>query len=410
MADSGDHDFSVFLSDVNLHVPIEFSQREDLRSRVLMTAVQAEPLIIADSHTLNSPMLRSLFAEKSGSAFRSTDLGALLRRGDVRVCRRDTLHHEPVTSFRQIQADHVNRKVVNVPPPAYGDWLDEVTDGYVVEFSADTVAANFKKGFLARIGQRLNRLAAGTPEAYVRTLRTMRDWAQEQPVVLYKSLREEYESLLAAQDTDRDTVEATDFVERSASAAYHVAVPMAIAIAVSGPRNDDLVELPSWISTTNSTSIDPSLINDTVWQNIPVEAVTDILDLDSRQKMLRELAEAKAAGNAPVDPLMGSIINFADELHVIVEQTFTGGTDRDAEVRYSILGSDLKAEISAVRDESNGASGVRLHAAGPESRTLFDNLHMPVLGTSTGPYMDQDDRSQTPNTRIIAGTSVTVGD
>ncbi|MBB4695597.1 hypothetical protein [Paractinoplanes abujensis] len=377
---------------------------------MLMTAVQAEPLIIADSHSLNSPMLRSLFAEANGSRFRSTDLGDLLRRGDIRISRRDTLNETPVTSFRQIQADHREREVVNVPPDSYGDWLDEVTDGHVIEFSLDTVAANFKKGLLARIEQRLTRLSDGTPDAYRRVLATMRDWAEDQPVVFYKSVRKEYERLLAGENADRNTVEATDFVERAASAAYHVAVPMAIAIAVSGPRNDDLVDLPPWISTTNSTSIAPSLINDTVWQHIPVEAVTEILDLGSRQTMLRELAEAKLAGNAPVEPLVGSFVAFADDLHDIVEETFAGDSARDEEVRYSIVGADLKAEISAVRDESNGASGVRLHAAVSGSRTLFDNLHMPVLGTSSGSYIDQDDRSATPNTRVIAGMGITVGD
>ena len=411
MSHGGDYDFSVFLSDVNLHVSYEYSQREDLRSRVLMTAVQAEPLILADSHSLNSPMLRSLFAVENGSNFRDIDLGELLRRGDIRVSRRSTIgpDNEPVTSFRQIQADHLNRNVDNVPPPAYGDWLDEVSAGHVIEFSLDAVAANFKRGVLDRLDQQLSRVTTGAPATYVRTLRTVHDWAEEQPVLLYKSLRERYQRLLDEVRADRDIIEATDCVERSASAAYHLAVPMAIAIAVAGPRNDELPELSSWITTTGRGAIESSLINDTVWQHIPVGAVIEILELDSRQKMLGELAEAKVAGSAPVDPLMGSIAAFADELHAVVERSFTGGSEVHREVRASMVGSELVAEMSAVLDESTGATGVRLHAAN-SARNLFDVLHMPVLGTSTQQYVEQSDRSKAPNNRVVAGMNVSLGE
>lgn len=412
MPDGGDYDFSVFLSDVNLHVPHEYSRREDLRSRVLLNVVLAEPLIVADSHSLNSPMLRSLFVRQSGSAFTGDDLGALLRRGDLRVSRRDRIgaDNEPVTSFVQIQADHLRRHVDNVPPPAYGEWLDEVTAGRVIEYSSDTVAANFKTGFLARLDQQLAAVTPGTPPGYLRAMEAIRGWAGDQESLLYRSIRERYAELLASPGADRDTREATDFVERSASASYHLAVPLAIAIAVAGPRSDDFVELPSSIRATGSQALAPGLINPTVWQHVPVDAVAEILELDSRQKMLHDLADARSAGNSRVDPLMGSVAIFAEELNAILERSFAGRTETNEQVRASMRRADLKARVTAVRDESNGATGLRIHPTGGASaRNSFDVLHMPVPVTDTRPWVEQDDRTETPNHRVVAGTDLTVG-
>ena len=404
-----DLEFSVFLGDVNLHVPHEYSQRADLRARVLHHVVLAEPLIVADSHSLNSPMLRSLFVRRDEPPYACDDLGALFRSGDLRVSRRDVLGPDRtrVTSFRQIQADHAARGVVNGPPPEYAAWLDEMTEGRVVEYSADAVSASFKRGFTDRLDRQLAAAVPGTPTGYLRTLEMMRDWAAAREVVLYKDIRDTYQRWLADEkNATREAAEAADFVERSASGSYHLAVPQAIVTAVSGPRNDDLVELPTSIRPTGSMALPPGLINPTVWQHLPVDAVTEILDLASRQTMLAELARARTAGNARVDPVMGSIALFADEVEAILHGAFVPGVAAHDEALAAMRRARRKARVTAIRDESDGSTGVRMHAD-DLAPNFFDVLHIPVPVTESRSWIEQDDAGTTPNHRVVAGTDLT---
>ncbi|GAA1644182.1 hypothetical protein ACFQY4_26710 [Catellatospora bangladeshensis] len=412
MQHGADFDFSVFLGDVNLHVPYAYSHREDLRARVLHHAVLAEPLIVADSHSLNSPMLRSLFAREDGARFAGHDLGELLRRGDLRVSRRDALGAEkvPVTSFRQIQDDHLARGVTDVPPPAYGDWLDEVTEGRVIEFVAEVVAGNFKRGFLARLDRRLADATSSTPRDYLHVLHEFRGWADDQQLLLYRAIRDKKEAL--EKTAGRESMEALEFVERSASGSYHLAVPTSIATAVSGPRSDELVELPPSIRPTGSTTLPTSIINPTVWQHVPVDAVIEILELPSRQKMLLDLARVRHAGDAKVDPLMGSMGLFADEVEQILDRAFSTGDPAHEMVLASMRRARRKARVTAICDDSNGTTGVRMHVPGEAAAApqgFFDVLHIPVLVTDSQPWVEQDDRTDTPNNRVVAGTDVSPG-
>jgi hypothetical protein len=405
MQNSGDFDYSVFFGDMNLHVPVEYSHPRDLRARILLHVLLSEPLIIADSHSLNSTMFRQLVVARDAPPFVTADLGELLRRGDLRVARRDIMD-----SFQAIRANHQKRKIDHVPAPGYARWLDEVTDGHVIEYSADVVSANFKRGFTTRIDKQLANTAPGTPPLYTQTLEMMRDWAAAEDVVLYKRIREVYEDWRKQEkNSATETEEAVAFIERSASSSYHLGVPQAIALAVSGPRNDELVELPTSIRPTGELSLPYGLVNPTVWQNIPIDGVIEILGLKSRQDMLAAQAAARKAGMAKVDRLMDSTVTFADEVDAILHRVFVAGRDGHDEVLAAMRRAARRARVTALIDESNGATGIRIHGGDDTPADTFDVLSMPVAVTETRLWVEQDDETKTPNNRVVTGTDITPG-
>ena len=405
---SGDRDYSVYFGDMNLHVSAAYSQAEDLRARILLHIVLSEPLVIGDSHSLNSPMFRSLVADDD-SAGRHVDggLAEFLRRGDLRVARRDSQK-----SFLEIRNDHLKKNIDDVPPQDYAEWLDEVTGGHTLQYGAPMVSANFKNNFLRRLDRRLQSVSADTPKRYVDTLRRLRDWAEQQETLFYKKIRETYDDWrYDERNTSRETEEAVAFVERCASSSYHLALPQAIALAVTGPRNDELIELPATLRPTETMTLPYGLVNHKVWQTIPVHGVLEILDLDSRQRMLAEMAVARADGSGQIRDLMESIATFADELDAVLHRTFDRG--KDAEVYAAMRRAALKARLTGLHDVSTGANGVQLNASpgDPADRLEddFDIVSMPVAVTDAEPWLEPDDDAPKPNTRVVAGTAFTTG-
>ncbi|MFC3539981.1 hypothetical protein [Couchioplanes azureus] len=400
-------DHSVFFGDMNLHVPAAYSQPDDLRARIVLHIVLSEPLVIGDSHSLNSPMFRSLVAGAQGGRTGDGDLAPFLRHGHLRVARRDSM-----SSFLDIRNAHAEKNIDDVPPPEYAAWLDEVTDGHIVEYSAPAVSVNFKTSFVERLDRRLRDTPAGTPPLYVQTLEMMRDWALAEETLLYKRIRETYDRWRTDdKNSAKETEEAVSFIERSASSSYHLAVPQAIAVAVTGPRNDELIELPSSLRPTESVDLPYSLVNHTVWQRVGADALTEILTLDSRRRMLAELATSRAGGARP-GGATGGMAAFADEVDGILQRAFD--RERDAEVFAAMRHARLRARLTGLHDDTTGAAGLRLHAvgrdcAGPGEEDDFDIVSMPVAVTDTEPWIEPDHDARKPNARVVAGTGITPG-
>src|SRR4051794_37213225 len=112
----------VYLADADPHSLAGPTAAGDLRARIAFHSFLADHLVVGDSQSLNSPLLRLLLvADDTAANMRACALAALLRSGFLRVARRDS-----VDSFRPIRDGHAARDVEHVPTVAYSEWLDGV--------------------------------------------------------------------------------------------------------------------------------------------------------------------------------------------------------------------------------------------------------------------------------------------
>ncbi|MCF2527671.1 hypothetical protein [Yinghuangia soli] len=317
----------VYLADAEPHARGAAKSSADLRSCLILHALFSGSLIIGDSQSLNNPYFRRLVsleeALPAGEVSVPRDIARLLQHGNLRIARRAG------QTLRLIRDEHAARGVENVPDASYAELLETMTDTHAVFWDRAEVEGAFKAGVL----ERLEAVRSETPNpARLAVYEAASQWAEEQPVLLYKALRDWMSTYATSHTASFDLSAALRQIELQTSASYQRALPKALEAGVAKARqHSDIMPAARVRTVLEVNGLPGVLLDNHLLAKLPAEAFFGLAEEPARDALVGEFRKIRCGLPSDVDVLRSAAEEFAALMSEVFDAVFrgVGGTPWD---------------------------------------------------------------------------------